>query len=313
MHVPVLLDESIELLDVRPGGRYLDATAGSGGHSEALLRASAPDGQVLAIDRDPDALARSQKRLAPWAGRYRLEYGNFADMATIAKQAGMDGFDGVLADLGVSSEQLDTASRGFSFSEDGPLDMRMDPAAGETAAELVERLSEAELADLLWTYGEERHARRIARRIVKARREAPLTTTAQLADVVRRGSGGRRSGQDPATRSFQALRIAVNAELDSLERGLAEALSLLREGGRMAAIAFHSLEDRIVKRFFRAHAVKEESLQAGGVRQVFESPAMRIITRRPVTPGEDEIARNPRARSAKLRVAERIADPVPAG
>jgi 16S rRNA (cytosine1402-N4)-methyltransferase len=312
MHEPVLLNEVMSLLAVRQGGRYLDGTLGSGGHASAILDAVGPDGFLLGIDRDPDALRRTDERLDRWRGRFRLEYGNFADMETIAGQVGMESFDGILVDLGVSSEQLDTPERGFSFSHDGPLDMRMNPAADESAAELIARIPEAELADVIWQYGEERQSRRIARAIVRARREEAIESTAQLAAIVERAAGGRRGPKHPATRTFQALRIAVNDELGSLERGLDAGVALLKEGGRLAVISFHSLEDRMVKRFFRAHAVKEVALEAGGVRREYERPPVRIVTRRPVVPGAEELERNARARSSKLRVAERIAEPAAA-
>jgi 16S rRNA (cytosine1402-N4)-methyltransferase len=307
-HIPVLLPEVLAALQPRAGGAYLDGTLGGGGHARAILSASDPDGRLLGIDADPAALAAAQARLAA-AGvapaRYTLAHGRFGDMAALAAAHGFTQFDGIVLDLGVSSHQLDTADRGFSFSSDGPLDMRLDPTSGSTAADLVNELDEHELADVIYRYGEERMSRRIARRIVERRRERPFTRTADLAAVVASAAGrGGRERIHPATRTFQALRIAVNSELEQLEAALPQALDLLAPLGRFAVISFHSLEDRIVKLFFRA-----ESGYGGSANP---KPArLTIITRKPVAAGEAEVAANPRARSAKLRVAERqAADPV---
>jgi 16S rRNA (cytosine1402-N4)-methyltransferase len=307
-HIPVLLPEVIAALQPRAGGAYLDGTLGGGGHARAILSASDPDGRLLGIDADPAALAAAQARLAA-AGvdpaRYTLAHGRFGDMAALAAAHGFTQFDGIVLDLGVSSHQLDTTERGFSFSSDGPLDMRLDPMSGSTAADLVNKLDEHELADLIYRYGEERMSRRIARRIVERRRERPFTRTADLAAVVASAAGrGGRERIHPATRTFQALRIAVNSELEQLEAALPQALDLLAPLGRFAVISFHSLEDRIVKLFFRA-----ESGYGGSANP---KPArLTIITRKPVEAGEAEVTANPRARSAKLRVAERrTADPL---
>ncbi len=308
MHRPVMLREVLEWTAVRPGGRYIDATLGGGGHAEAILEASAPDGRLLGLDADPDAIARCRGRLERFGGRFDAAHSRFGRLADVAVERGFGGADGVLMDLGVSSFQLDEPARGFSFRADGPLDMRMNPAEPVTAADLVNTLPEAELADLLWRFGEEPAARRIARRIVDRRSAAPFRGTADLADVVAAAAGRRPGGRiHPATKTFQALRIAVNRELGELDDGLRGALDALCEGGRMAVIAFHSLEDRAVKHFFRAHEPRSEGLPEGGVRWVGERPPVRVLTRKPVEPDDAETAENPRARSARLRAAERTA------
>lgn len=300
-HIAVLPAEVLAALAPRPGGRYIDGTVGGGGHALALLQAAQPGGALLGIDADPAALAAARARFQA-AGlpdrSYTLHHGRFGDMAAIARAQGFDAVDGILLDLGVSSHQLDTAARGFSFGADGPLDMRLDPSSGPTAADLVNSLDEAELADIIYRYGEERGSRRIARLIVAQRERAPIRTTGELAALVARavGRGGRIH---PATRTFQALRIAVNGELEQLEAVLPQALDLLNPGGRLAVISFHSLEDRIVKQFFRA-----ESGYGGSMNE--KPPRLRVITKKPIEAGAAEQQANPRARSAKLRVAERI-------
>jgi 16S rRNA (cytosine1402-N4)-methyltransferase len=294
-HAPVLLAEVVAGLAPRSGGRYVDGTLGGGGHAAALLEASAPDGRLLGIDADPAALAAAQVRLAPFGERAALAHGNFRDLASLVGTAGFAPIDGLLLDLGVSSHQLDTPERGFSFQVDAPLDMRLDPTEGTTAAELINELPEGELADLIYRYGEERGSRRIARLIGETRRKRSIATTGELAAIVARALGGRHGKIHPATRTFQALRIAVNGELDSLETVLPQAVELLAPGGRVAVIAFHSLEDRIVKQFFRA-----ESGYGG------QGPArLRILTKKPIEAGVEEARTNPRSRSAKLRIAER--------
>jgi 16S rRNA (cytosine1402-N4)-methyltransferase len=294
-HVSVLLAEVIAGLAPRSSGRYVDGTLGGGGHAAALLEASAPDGRVLGIDADPAALAAAGVRLAPFGERATLVHGNFRDLARIVRDAGFAPIDGLLLDLGVSSHQLDTPERGFSFQVDAPLDMRLDPTGGETAADLVNELPEGELADLIYRYGEERGSRRVARWIAEARRKQPIETTGALAEIVARALGGRHGKIHPATRTFQALRIAVNGELDSLEAALPQAVELLAPGGRVAVIAFHSLEDRIVKQFFRAESGYGS-----------QAPArLRIVTKKPIEAGPEEARANPRSRSAKLRIAER--------
>ncbi len=280
-HTPVLIEEVVALLQPRGGALYVDATVGGGGHAEAILRAAAPDGRLIGLDWDEEALAASRERLKEWGARVRLVRANFAELDEALMNEGVTTVDGIVFDLGVSSRQFDEPSRGFSFLREGPLDMRMDRSTGRTAAEVVNTASEKELADIFFRFGEERRARAIARRIVAAR---PIETTTQLANLI----GRRRGGIHPATRVFQALRIYVNNELENLKRGLAAATRVLKPGGRIAVISFHSLEDRIVKRHFR------------------ETPSLRVITRKPVRPTEQEIERNPRARSAKLRVAEKM-------
>jgi len=286
-HVPVLVRETLELLAVRQGGLWVDGTVGTGGHAEELLRASAPDGRLLGLDKDRETLERARERLAPFSGRVRLEQSDFRE---IEERLGGEPADGILLDLGISSVQLDSPERGFSFQVEGPLDMRMDRSGRETAADLVNRMRERDLADLIHEYGEEPASRRIARAIVRARDEEPIRTTTRLAEIVRRAAPrSRRPGLHPATRTFQALRIRVNRELDALAPALERAASCLRPGGRLAVIAFHSLEDRAAKEAFR-------SLAARG---------FRILTRKPVRPGENEVGQNPRARSARLRAVAR--------
>jgi len=307
MHQPVLLKESLDLLSLKPGGTYVDGTVGSGGHAVAIVERIGPSGRLLAIDRDEEALKRARVRLAGWEKQCTWAHGNYADVLDIAKRAGIDRADGVLLDLGVSQDQLVTPERGFSFMVDGPLDMRMDKSQGETAADIVNSLPEADLCFLLKTLGEEPRARHIARAIAREREITPIATTLQLAALVSKASGGRRGRIHPATQTFQALRMAANQELESLEKGLVGALELLSGGGRLAVISFHSLEDRIVKKFFVAHAGRWESLQAGGRRRIGEQPPVALINRKPVMASEEERKTNPCARSAKLRVAEKIA------
>ncbi len=314
-HQPVLLTEAIQLLAPRPGGRYLDATFGGGGHTRAILEATEPDGTVLALDADPEAIGRA-RRLADEPGvgdRLRAIAANFADLADVARRERMVPFDGVLLDLGVSSFQLDTASRGFAFRFDGPLDMRFDPNVGEPAAQLVNRLDRRELTDLLFHYGEEPRARRIAEVITRERERAPITTTSRLAEIVLAAVGGRR-GRDthPATRTFQALRIATNDELTTLERALGQAVDVLGPGGRLVTIAFHSLEDRIVKRFIERESTSCICPPGIPICVCDHRPRLRRITRRAVRATLAEVARNPRSRSAVLRAAElRVDDGLP--
>ncbi|MBW8894983.1 MAG: 16S rRNA (cytosine(1402)-N(4))-methyltransferase RsmH [Acidobacteria bacterium] len=291
-HEPVLLEEVIALLDPSRGGLFVDCTVGLGGHAGAILSGGAT--RLLGLDRDPGALALAAQTLAPWQDRVELVHADYRDLPAVTAARGIAGIDGALADLGVSSMQFDAPGRGFSFRRDESLDMRMDQTTGPTAAELLARVDEADLADVIFRYGEERFSRRIARRIVEARQTSPIATTAQLADIVRRAiprKGYQRI--DPATRTFQALRIWVNRELEGLDEFLAAATRLLRAGARLAVITFHSLEDRVVKHVFRALATAED--------------ALRVLTRKPVVAGERELARNPRARSAKLRAIERLA------
>jgi 16S rRNA (cytosine1402-N4)-methyltransferase len=300
-------DEVLSALRPHSGGRYLDGTLGGAGHTSLLLDASAPNGQVLAIDADPLALERARALLpeAIAGGRLLLLHGNFAQMSELATSAGFVSVDGVLLDLGLSSDQLADRERGFSFAQDAPLDMRFDTTRGVSAADLVNTLPEAELADLLWRYGEERRSRAIARRIGEARQRQPITRTSELARLVAGVVHGRPGGIHPATRTFQALRIAVNDELANLEAVLPAAIGLLRPGGRLAVISFHSLEDRIVKRFFQQEergCICPPELPECVCGRL---PRLRIVTRHPLTASEAETATNPRSRSAKLRVAEK--------
>ncbi len=308
LHRPVLLPEALELLQVRPGGRYIDATFGGGGHTRAILEASQPDGTVLALDADREAVSRARELVEHHPGRVTVRHANFAEIATVAREMGYQPIDGVLMDLGLSSFQLASPERGFSFRSTGPLDMRFNQlAAGSTAADIVNTYAERDLAQILFTYGEESKARRIARAIVVAREAGRIETTAQLAALVERAVGGRR-GQPihPATRTFQALRIAVNRELDVLRDALKGALDLLAPGGRIVVISFHSLEDRIVKTFFRNEARGCICPPATPVCVCGHQPVLRILTPKPIRPSEEELVLNPRSRSALLRAAERL-------
>lgn len=304
-HTPVLVEAVLQWLAVRPGGVYVDGTLGGGGHAVAICRALGDHGWLIGIDRDPVAVETARMRLASEKARTVCVRGNYADMRHIVQQQGVEAVDGVLLDLGVSSIQLDAAERGFSFAYDGPLDMRMDREHPITAADLLARLSEEELADLLWKYGEEPESRRIAAAVVETRSRCLITSTKQLAEIVSRAKRRRSRRIHPATQTFQALRIAVNRELEFLEQGLEAGLELLKPGGRMVVISFHSLEDRIVKRTFAAHAGRWISQPAGGRLWQGRKPAVRLLLRKPLRPGEEEVARNPRARSARLRAVER--------
>jgi len=306
MHEPVLLAETVELLEVRPGGRYIDATVGGGGHAAAILQRLGPDGVLLGLDADAEAVERCRALLAPWGRQVRIEQGNFGDLAELAARFHMGEADGVVMDLGVSSFQLESPARGFSFQTDGPLDMRMDLRLSRTAANLLAELEERELRDLLRRLGEERDASRIARAVVRRRDSRPLLTTAELADVVASVKGKGRGSIHPATQTFMALRMAVNQELENLSRGLEASLDLIRPGGRVAVISFHSLEDRVVKQAFAAHAGRDESLEQGGSRWVGRLPRVAKVTRKALRPSAEETRRNPRARSAKLRVVEKV-------
>jgi 16S rRNA (cytosine1402-N4)-methyltransferase len=291
-HVPVMTAEILQFLRPEHGGFFVDCTVGLGGHARALLEAGAT--RLVGLDRDLDALARAAETLAPWRDRVELVHADYRAIADVLDQRQIAVVDGTLADLGVSSMQFDAPGRGFSFQRDEPLDMRMDRSHGETAADFIARATEVELADTIFRYGEERFSRRIARALVETRRETPVTGTAQLASIVRRSIPRRGYTRiDPATRTFQALRIWVNRELDGLDRFLEVAVSRRRAGARFAIITFHSLEDRIVKHTLRGLERREALI--------------RVLTKKPLTPDENEVQRNPRARSAKLRVAERMA------
>ena len=302
VHAPVLLDAALEALAVRADGCYVDATFGRGGHAGAILDRLGEEGELLAFDRDPDAGAAAA-RLFDGDPRARFIHARFSELA---RHVAPRSIDGILFDLGVSSPQLDRAERGFSFLRDGPLDMRMDPQYGESAADFLARADEREIALVIARFGEERHARRIARAIVAARALEPIATTGRLAGIVSAAAPGREPGRHPATRTFQALRIHVNDELGELERALPQAVDALAPRGRIAVISFHSLEDRIAKRFLRA-ASREDPAWAGMPQLPPEAkPRMRLVGRAQFA-GDAEIERNPRARSAVLRVAERVA------
>ncbi|HKS29059.1 MAG TPA: 16S rRNA (cytosine(1402)-N(4))-methyltransferase RsmH [Pyrinomonadaceae bacterium] len=308
-HRPVLLSETIGLLEPMEGGLFVDGTLGLGGHSEAILMAS-PDARVLGIDRDREALRWATERLARFGSRFRAVHANFRELARVLEAEGVERVRGVLVDLGVSSLQFDSEARGFSFRHDAPLDMRMNAEGDdETAAELLERLAEEEIARIIYEYGEERHSRRIARWIVERReRGEPIRTTKELADLVARAvKTGKKDKIHPATRTFQALRIAVNGELEGLEEFIETAVDLLEEGGRFCAISFHSLEDRIVKRTLKRLSGYCECERRAPVCTCGARRAVEILTRRPVTPSEREVEENPRARSAKLRACRRLA------
>lgn len=311
MHIPVLLEETVAALAPGPGCVYVDGTLGQAGHATAVMRLAGPTGTLLGIDRDGEALARAKANLARDAvpGRHILAQGAHGDLADIAAANGITSVDAILLDLGVSSDQLDTPERGFSFRADGPLDMRMRNDAGETAADLLARLDVSEMAKLFRELGEERQALRVAKAIDRARREAPITRTAQLAEIVAKAVGGAHTpGRHPATRVFQALRMAVNDELGEVRRAIAGGLNLLKPGGRLAIITFESLSDRVVKESFRAHCGREESLLQGGSAWCGELPRTEWILRKAVTARPEETARNPRARSAKLRAVRKAED-----
>jgi 16S rRNA (cytosine1402-N4)-methyltransferase len=295
-HAPVLLDEAMEMLAPVPDGVYCDATIGLGGHAAEILQRSSPSGRLIGIDRDGEAIARSRERLAGFGDRVLLVHARFAAITSILEEAGAGGLDGCLVDLGVSSMQLDRAERGFSFRRNGPLDMRMDQSQGETAADFLRRADEDEIERILRDLGEERFARKIAGAIVEARASGKLSTTGDLASLVARVVHSRERGKDPATRTFQALRIALNDELGEIEQFLAAAPACLKPGGRLVIISFHSLEDRMVKRKLRALAGHDHEA----------SPSLRILTKHVVTASAEERQRNPRSRSAKLRAAERL-------
>jgi len=292
-HRPVLLDEVCDILRPAARGCYLDCTVGAGGHAERILALSQPDGKLIGIDRDPQALAAAARRLGRFGKRVSLVHANFTDAAGVLTDHGIGSVHGIVFDLGLSSLQLDAPDRGFSFRHgEAPLDMRADPTTGHTAAELIARASERQLADVLWEYGDERRARRIARAVCRARRREPIRTAGQLAAVVERAAGGRRGRIHPATRTFMAVRVWTNRELPNLEQALTSVRDLVRPGGRVVVISFHSKEDRIAKTVFRAQA---------------REGVWELLTRRPVVPSADERRANPRARSAKLRAVERKA------
>jgi len=307
-HRAVMPGEMLELLAPQKGDVVVDATLGAGGHAELLLEAVTPGGRLIGIDRDPVALELARERLARFGDAFVAVRGNHHDLARLVRSAGVDVVDRVLFDLGVSSMQLDDGSRGFSFRVDGPLDMRMGPDAGPSAADLLAGIPENELREILWRFGEERHSRAIARAIVRERERHPLRTTRQLAEVVERalGPGARRFKIHPCTRTFQALRIAVNGEIVRLEAAVGDAVELLRSGGRLAAISFHSLEDRAVKRALRGLVDRCTCPPGLPVCACGRASLIRILTPKPLRPSDTEVARNPRARSSKLRAAEKL-------
>ncbi|HVN79317.1 MAG TPA: 16S rRNA (cytosine(1402)-N(4))-methyltransferase RsmH [Terriglobia bacterium] len=303
-HRPVLLQEVLEVLHPQPHGLIVDATIGLGGHAEAILRASHPNGRLLGLDQDGDALNRAAERLIPFRGRYQLVHSNFAHLEKIASQRQIKYVDGILFDLGVSSLQLDTAERGFSFRQDGPLDMRMDQEHTVTADEIVNFYSEKDLADVIFQFGEEPFSRRIARAIVRSR---PHHSTLRLADLIAKVVPSKRARRiHPATKTFQALRIFVNDELGRLTVALKTAIDLLKPGGRIVVISFHSLEDRVVKEAFRSHSRDCVCPATQLVCECGNRRILKLLTRKPVLPGPLEAKDNPRARSAKLRAAERL-------
>ena len=301
-HQPVLYHEIIHALQPKNKGYYVDGTVGAGGHTRGILEACAPDGRLLGMDVDPQALALARENLAPYGERARLIQASYSSLADTLREIGWDEVDGILLDLGLSSMQLDTPERGFSFQHDAPLDMRFDPASPTSAANLVNTLPQSELADLIYRYGEERASRRIAQAIVMAR---PLQTTRQLAAVIE-AVLPRKGHIHPATKTFQALRIAVNDELDRVENMLPQAIAALKPGGRLAIISFHSLEDRIVKEYFRRESRDCICPPKQPICTCGHKAALKEISRKPIIPGEVEISANPRARSAKLRIAEKL-------
>jgi 16S rRNA (cytosine1402-N4)-methyltransferase len=313
-HQPVLYKEIIHALQPHAGGRYVDGTLGAGGHARGIMEASAPDGQLLGLDVDPQALAIARRYLAPYERRIHLAQASYTSLSAQLALLGWEVVDGIVLDLGASSMQFDTPERGFSFLHDAPLDMRFGPHIPQTAADLVNKYSERELADLIYQYGEERDSRKIARAIVRAR---PINTTRELVAAIeavspRRGSfdtvSGRRTVRrvHPATRTFQALRIAVNEELTSIEEVLPQAMTALKPGGRLAIISFHSLEDRIVKDFFRVQSKDRVNPPYERIYEEERKATLKEVNRKPIVPSDEEIKSNPRARSAKLRIAEKL-------
>ena len=307
-HTPVMLEKVLQSLRCKPGGIYVDGTLGGGGHARAILENTAPDGLLIGIDRDDDALLESEKRLQPFGQRKILIKGNFANIGEILTNLNIRKVDGILLDLGVSSHQLDTADRGFSFSLDAPLDMRMDQSSRYRAYDLVNLSPEKELKKVIWNYGEEPMAGKIARAILAKRASAPIRTTIELADVVCRAvrRQGVRKKVHPATRTFQAIRIAVNQELSNLSTAMDAGIDQLGQGGRFSIISFHSLEDRIVKETFRSREGRCQCPPGLPVCQCQREAKLRVLTRKPLRPEADESETNPRARSARLRTAEKI-------
>lgn len=305
-HIPVMRDEVLWMLRPRTGGTYVDCTVGGGGHAASVLERVAPGGFLVGIDRDQEAIEFASRRLSSFEGSFTLVCGNFADLKTLLRDLGIGYVDGVLFDLGASSRQFDDPGRGFSYMGDALLDMRMDTNSGPSARDLVNTLPFDDIARIIREYGEERWASRIARFIVARRESRPITTTGELADIIKQAvpARARRTGPHPARRTFQALRIAVNNELDNLEKGIDQAVDVLRAGGRLVAISFHSLEDRIVKKKLSWHAARRDA--AGVPGHTSGSGRLRILTTRPLVPSEEEVRANARSRSAKLRAAEKF-------
>lgn len=306
-HITVLLDEAVQALVQNPDGFYIDGTFGRGGHSALVLEQLSEQGQLMGIDKDPQAITHAAERFAD-EPRFSIEHGSFAQLQQFVEARGLQGkVDGVLLDLGVSSPQLDDPSRGFSFNNDGPLDMRMDITSGESAADWLARADEKEIADVLYTYGEERHGRRMARAIVAEREKSPITTTARLAEIVSEANKSWEKGKHPATRAFQGIRIHINRELEDVEAVLDQALEMLAVGGRLVVISFHSLEDRIVKRFVRKHVKGDEHLPQG-IPFTQDQLCQRLkAVGKMVKASDAELSENPRARSAVMRIATKIA------
>lgn len=306
-HLSVMPDEVLACLKPQPGEIFVDGTLGGGGHSRLILDATAPDGRLIGLDRDQDALQAASRILSPYGDRVTLRHANFSEVDQVLEELGIEGIDGMLLDLGVSSFQLDAGHRGFSFQVDAPLDMRMDRSAGLTAADILQQYSAEELARIFFEYGEERYSRRIARRIVEKRVETPLTTTGQLAELVKYSvpKGRVPARIHPATRVFQALRIEVNGELEHVERGLEKAINCLRPGGRLAVISFHSLEDRLVKRYFRSES--QGCICPPRLPRCVcnHQPRVKVLTRKGLKASEEEVVNNPRSRSAVLRAVSR--------
>jgi 16S rRNA (cytosine1402-N4)-methyltransferase len=307
LHKPVLLDEALDMLVTDRRGIYVDCTVGGGGHLARLAGMLDQDAVIIGIDKDADVLEHTREKLKELPQKIILIHGDFRNLRVILKTQGITEVDGILLDLGVSSFQLDEARRGFSYQHDAPLDMRMNRAQARSAWELVNELDEEDLADIIWRYGEERFSRRIAREIVKTRQAQPINTTLELVEVIKRAVPGRsRRGKHPARRTFQALRIAVNQELSALQEVLPQALEVLSAAGRVCVITFHSLEDRLVKNFFRLESMDCICSKDIPVCTCNHQAQLRTLTKKPVVPGKEEQVRNPRSRSAKLRVAEKI-------
>ena len=307
-HLSVLLDECIEGLAIKPNGIYVDGTAGGGGHSFHIASALGEGGRLIAIDQDEDAIKAAGKRLAPFGDKVTLVRSNFSEVGEVCAELGIEAIDGILMDLGVSSYQLDTPERGFSYNADAPLDMRMDNRASLDASVVVNTYTEEKLREIIYGYGEEKFGGRIAAEIVKARTQKPIETTGELVDIIKRSmpSSAKQGGHHPAKRTFQAIRIEVNGELDVIPKAIRGAEKLLAPSGRIAVITFHSLEDRIVKQEYASLAAGCTCPKSLPICVCGNKPKLKIVTRKPVLPSEEEIANNPRSRSAKLRIAEKI-------